>query len=163
MRGKIPMVGFAAYSGVGKTTLIEGLVAHFAAQGIRTAVIKHDGHGFQMDRPGTDSHRFTQAGAAVTVLTSAGQTAVIEDRGRSLAEAAALIEGVDLILVEGWKQGDHPQIGLRRGETGFPGPPERYIALVSDRQEQADIPCFRFDQTEAIAAFILAYCRTWGR
>ena len=42
----IPMIGFAAWSGTGKTTLIEKLIVYFKGRGLRVAVIKHDGHDF---------------------------------------------------------------------------------------------------------------------
>ena len=59
---KIPIIGFAAYSGTGKTTLIEKLVRSLKAKGLRLAVIKHDGHRFEIDKEGKDSYRFTKAG-----------------------------------------------------------------------------------------------------
>ena len=40
----IPVIAFAAYSGTGKTTLIEKLVRELKNRGLRLAVIKHDGH-----------------------------------------------------------------------------------------------------------------------
>ena len=81
----IPIVGFAAWSGTGKTTLIEALVAHLTAQGVRVAVIKHDAHRFEIDREGKDSWRFTQAGAAISIVSSAEKTALIESRPMGLA------------------------------------------------------------------------------
>ena len=104
----IPMIGFAAWSGTGKTTLIEKLIGYFKGRGLRVAVIKHDGHDFEIDRPGKDSWRFTQAGADVSLITSGEKTALVERRGLTLAQAAALAGEVDLILVEGWKRGDFP-------------------------------------------------------
>ena len=74
MKG-IPVLGFAAYSGTGKTTLIERLVGSLKARGLRVAVIKHDGHDFEIDRRGKDSWRFTQAGADISVISSMAKTA----------------------------------------------------------------------------------------
>ena len=63
---EIPVIGFAAYSGVGKTTLIEKLVRRLKEKGLRVAVVKHDGHAFSMDREGKDTWRYTRAGADVS-------------------------------------------------------------------------------------------------
>ena len=59
----IPAIAIAAYSGTGKTTLIERLLPALRSRGLRVAVVKHDGHRFDIDREGKDSWRFTQAGA----------------------------------------------------------------------------------------------------
>ena len=67
----IPVIAFAAYSGTGKTTLIEQIIPRLRAKGLQLAVIKHDGHRFDIDREGKDSWRFTRAGAEVTVISSA--------------------------------------------------------------------------------------------
>ena len=66
----IPAIAIAAYSGTGKTTLIERLPA-LRSRGLRVAVVKHDGHRFDIDHEGKDSWRFTQAGAQVCVISSA--------------------------------------------------------------------------------------------
>ena len=47
----------------GKTTLLAGLVEELVARGKKVAVIKHDGHDFSCDIPGTDSDRLKKAGA----------------------------------------------------------------------------------------------------
>ena len=58
---QIPILGVAGWSGSGKTTLIEALLPELRRRGLRTAVIKHDGHDFAIDQQGKDSWRFTQA------------------------------------------------------------------------------------------------------
>ena len=73
----IPVIGFAAYSGTGKTTLIEKLLRRLKEKGFRVAVIKHDAHDFDIDREGKDSWRFTQAGADIMLISSEKKTAVI--------------------------------------------------------------------------------------
>ena len=54
---KTPVIGFSAYSGTGKTTVIEKLIRLLTERGVRVGVIKHDRHGFDIDRPGKDSYR----------------------------------------------------------------------------------------------------------
>ena len=66
--------GLFAISGVknsGKTTFCEKLIPALAALGLRAAVIKHDGHEFEADVPGTDSSRCFAAGAVGTAVFSA--------------------------------------------------------------------------------------------
>ena len=59
-----PVIGFAAFSGTGKTTLIEKLIPALVSRGLKVAVVKHDAHGLKFDHEGKDSARFSDAGAA---------------------------------------------------------------------------------------------------
>lgn len=154
---KIPLVAFAAYSGTGKTTLIEKLIQVLKKKGIRLAVIKHDGHPFEIDHEGKDSWRFTHAGADITMVSSAEQTAYIEQRALSLEQLLDMVHDVDLILVEGYKNQALPQIGIARRETGkgFTADISRFIALVTDLEVDTDLPCFALEDIEGIAAFIM--------
>ena len=153
----IPVIAFAAWSGTGKTTLIEKLIHELKSRGLRLAVIKHDGHKFEIDHEGKDSWRFAQAGAEITMISSAEKTAYIEQGDLSLEQLLGMVHNVDLILVEGYKNKDLPQIGIARAETGkgFTAEPEHFIALVSDMELETDIPCFGLNDINAIADFIL--------
>ena len=154
----IPIVGFAAWSGTGKTTLIEALVAHLTAQGVRVAVIKHDAHRFEIDREGKDSWRFTRAGAAISIVSSAEKTALIESRPMGLDQLTNLVHDVDYVLVEGYKAGDLTQIGVSRAATGkgLPAPLSRYAAVVTDEAlPGAQIPVFGLEDVPGVARFLL--------
>lgn len=154
----IPVIGFAAYSGTGKTTLIEKLIVELKSQGLRLAVIKHDAHDFEIDKEGKDSFRFTQAGADMTLISSTGKTAIIEQRERTFQQNLSMIHDVDLILVEGYKQEDIPKIGIYRKATGngLPHSIESYLAVVTDDEEisRNRIPVFGLEDISEIAEFI---------
>ena len=153
----VPVFGFSAYSGTGKTTLIEKLVRKLSAEGCRVAVVKHDVHGFEIDREGKDSWRFTQAGASVSLVSTAQKTAVIEQKTLSFPEILSRIHDADLILVEGYKKENIPRIGLSRTATGqhFPDNIENYIAVVTDWEiPDCPVPRFEFDNIEGIASFM---------
>ena len=153
----IPVIAFAAYSGTGKTTLIEKLIRELKTRGLRLAVIKHDGHKFEIDHEGKDSWRFAQAGADITMISSAEKTAYIEQGGLSLEQLLGMVHDVDLILVEGYKNKDLPQIGIARKETGkgFTADVSRFLALVTDMEVEADVPCFGLEDIVGITKFIL--------
>lgn len=157
MRG-IPVLGFAAYSGTGKTTLIEKLVRNLKVRGLRVAVIKHDGHDFEIDREGKDSWRYTQAGADISIVSSARKTALVEQRKLSLEQAVALAHDVDLILTEGYKHESLTKIGICRRATGkgFPADIRHYVAVVTDMpMEDTEIPHFGLDDIQELTEFII--------
>ena len=155
----IPVIGFAAYSGTGKTTLIEKLILALKAQGLRLGVIKHDAHDFDIDKEGKDSWRFSKAGADMTLISSATKTAVVEQRPRSFQENLSMLHDLDLVIVEGYKQETIPRIGICRKATGkgLPAPAGTYAAVVTDDEALAaacTVPCFALEDVEGLAAFI---------
>ena len=155
---KIPVLAFAAYSGTGKTTLIEQVVRELKQRNVRVAVLKHDGHRFQIDHEGKDSWRFTQAGADISIISSEEKTAYIEQRPLSFEEALPLVHDVDLVLVEGYKQLPLTQIGLCRKESGkgFTAELSRFVAVVTNLPlESPEIPLFRFDEIQELTDFIM--------
>ena len=153
----IPVIGFAAYSGTGKTTLIEKIVMQLKARGVKVAVIKHDGHRFEIDHEDKDSYRYTQAGADITVISSEEKTACIEQRTLTLDDILKNIHSVDIILVEGYKHSNVKQIGLSRKACGkgLVHSPERYIAIVTDEDVVTKTPTFTFEDVEGITEFIM--------
>lgn len=158
----IPMLSFAAKSGTGKTTYLEKLLPLLKAKHLRVAVIKHDAHGFQIDRPGKDSYRLTQAGADHMILTSENQTAAIfthkGDRP-NLSFLLSRVQNVDLILTEGYKLENLPKIELlRKGYNERPFcNPENLLGIVCDFPYETDLPTFALDRPEEMADFLLQY------
>ena len=154
----IPIFAFSAFSGTGKTTIIEKLVSAFSAEGYAVAVIKHDGHDFEIDREGKDSYRFTAAGAAVSLISSKSKTAVIESRNLELNHLIERIMDVDVIFVEGYKNEKLPRIGIARKACGkgFTDSFDNFIAIISDYDDvEASIPHFHIDDIERIKSFIM--------
>ena len=153
----IPIFSFIAYSGTGKTTLIEKLVVELKSRGKRVAVVKHDAHEFEIDREGKDSWRFTRAGADVTVVVSGSKAAVVENRPVDVDTLLGKITDVDIILTEGFKHGEWPKIGVRRSTSGkpLPLPADECFAIVSDVQEKTDRPCFGLDDVSGIVDLII--------
>ena len=115
----IPIISIVGKSDSGKTTLIEKLVPELTRRGYRVATVKHDVHGFEVDREGKDSWRHKQAGAHTVVISSPNKVALIRDveKDFTLDEIREkLIQDVDLILSEGYKKDVQPKIEIFRKE-----------------------------------------------
>jgi len=153
----IPIYSVVAFSGTGKTTLLEKLVIELKSRGLRVAVIKHDAHEFDIDHEGKDSWRFANAGSDVTAVVSDSKAAIIENRRVPLDALISKITDVDIILTEGYKSGEWPKIALRRQASGnpLPLPPEECLAIVTDVPEYSRTPCFSFDDAQGLADFLI--------
>lgn len=153
---EIPVFSIVGYSGSGKTTFLEKLLFELKKQKLRTAVLKHDVHGFEIDRPGKDSYRMTKAGALVTGLVSDQQAVLIENRQVSPEELINRITGVDLILTEGYKEGDWPKIMVyRQAAGGMPClEPGDCLAVVSDVQVEGAKRVFTLENAKEAAEFL---------
>ncbi len=142
----IPVVSFIGRSGVGKTTYLEKLIARLKSRGYRVGVIKHDIHGFEMDRPGKDTWRHAQAGADVVCISSFEKFAMIKkmQRDMPLDEIVALVDDVDIILVEGYKNHSAQRVEIYRQAAGREplGRPADIFAVVSDVPLYPGVPHF---------------------
>ena len=156
--------GIVGYSGSGKTTLIERLLPVLAARGVRTSVIKHTHHDFEIDQPGKDSWRLRESGAAEVLLTSNLRYALVhENRNEpppTLQALLARLQDCDLVLVEGYKREPIPKLEVHRAETGkpwlFPDDPH-IVALATDADPPGSLPKFALDDIETITDLILDY------
>lgn len=163
----IPLLGFAAFSGTGKTTLLTQLIPLLRARGLRLGVIKHSHHTFEIDKPGKDSYALRAAGASPVLLASSRRRAIIMEwdtpREPRLAVELDYLDrtGLDMVLVEGFKHERFPKIELHRPVLGqpllFPGD-DTIIAIASDAPLTPEPPIVQLDlnRPDAIAAFICA-------
>lgn len=163
---KVPILGFAAFSGTGKTTLLTQLIPILKAHGLRIGIIKHSHHNFQIDQPGKDSFRLREAGASPVMLVSTHRRAIITEieptKEPKLDEQLLAFDQseLELILVEGFKSAEFPKIELHRPSLNkpvlYPNDPS-IIAVASDAA--LDIPStlvqLDLNQPELIAEFIL--------
>lgn len=157
----MPMISIvAARSGTGKTTFMEKLIAELVQRGYQVGAIKSDAHGFEMDVPGKDSWRFHQAGAKATAIIGPTKFALIQETEdkEDLDTIAGMIQGVDLILVEGYKTADKPRIEVIRRERGTEvvSPLEYLLAIVTDVPEiTAPVPVLAIDDYQGAADLII--------
>lgn len=129
------VAGFAGFSGAGKTTLIEQVIALFKARGLRVSVLKHAHHRFDIDHPGKDSWRHREAGAYEVLIASDRRLALMRELEppQQLGVHALLAEldhGVDWVLVEGFRHGDLPRVEVWRPPA--PGQPPRPVHYPDD-------------------------------
>lgn len=156
------VIGFAGWSGSGKTVLIERVIGLLEARGLAVSLIKHAHHEFEIDSPGKDSYRHRHAGCREVLVTSAKRWAVMHElRGRdelTLNEALAQLSPCDLVLVEGFKHAPMPKIEIYRAEIGKPQlfPNDRHIiALASDTPVETVLPQLDLNQPAEVADFII--------
>lgn len=164
-----PILGIAAYSGTGKTTLLCRIIPLLRARGLRVGMIKHAHHTFQLDTPGKDSYELRQAGAGQVLVASRNRWALmVETPGQDEPPLDALVarlnhDALDLVLVEGFKQGRFPKIELHRPalrkplifptddtvvavacDAPLPVPAALPVLDLNDPSEVVDFICNRF-------------------
>ena len=165
-----PLLGFAAFSGTGKTTLLTKILPILKSQGLRVAMIKHAHHKFDIDTPGKDSYELRKAGASPMLIASSRRIAVMidlpEEQEPDLRELLHYInpKSIDLVLVEGFKHDAFPKIELHRPTEGHPllyTQDNSIIAIASDAEEKYDtkLPQLDINNADAIATFIIQFVK----
>ncbi|MGF1554089.1 MAG: molybdopterin-guanine dinucleotide biosynthesis protein B [Paracoccaceae bacterium] len=159
--------GVVGWKDMGKTTLVERLIAEIAGRGVTVSTIKHTHHGVDVDRPGKDSHRHRAAGAGQVILASSARWALMTElRGApeaTLDELVTRLDPVDLVLVEGYKRDSHRKIEVWRAARGLDpiassDPTVRAIATADAPPAGFGRPVLPLDDARAIADFLLVDC-----
>ena len=161
----IPIVGFVAGSGTGKTTLLLKIIPLMKQRGLRLGVIKHTHHRFDIDQPGKDSYRLRHAGADQTLVASRHRwalmvgTPILEEPNLDYLLPHLDPDKLDLILVEGFKHEPFPKIEIHRPQLGHPPLFQQdplIIAIACDAPPviATHLPLLDMNQPEEIVAFI---------
>ncbi len=154
----IPIISIVGKSEVGKTTLLEKLIPELKKRGYRIGVIKHDAHGFEIDKPGKDSWRLAQAGSDSVLISSPRKLALVKqvERERTPDELLAYLSEVDIVLTEGYKRGDKPKIEVFRRSLGgeLLCSEEELLALVTDQPFDFQVPQFDLEDAVGLADLI---------
>jgi molybdopterin-guanine dinucleotide biosynthesis protein B len=153
-QNEVPIVSLVGKSGVGKTTALERIIGELKRRGYRVGTVKHDTHGFEVDRPGKDSWRHAQAGSDVVVVSGPRKLALIRQLTEEvpLNEIATLMPDVDIVITEGYKRGDKPKIEVTRAERGreLLCQADELIAIMTDYSVDMPVPQFALDDADGV-------------
>ena len=156
----IPIISIVGKSDSGKTTLIEKLVPELTRRGYRVATVKHDVHGFEVDREGKDSWRHKQAGAHTVIISSPQKVVLIRDveKDSTLDEIRRRwVQDVDLLLSEGYKKDVQPKIEVFRKEKHkklLCAKKDHLVAIISNQKFNVGVPCFHLEDIKGLSNFI---------
>lgn len=154
------IVSIIGKSNSGKTTLIERLIPELKKRDYKVATVKHDAHSFEVDKVGKDSWRHKNAGAEVTLVSSAKKVAIFADVDKDTSLECLCeryIDGVDIVLTEGYRMSKYPKIeAIRVDDEGtlLCDNTDNLIAIVSDFQFDRGVPIIKPDSISEVADMI---------
>ncbi|WP_263080497.1 molybdopterin-guanine dinucleotide biosynthesis protein B [Endozoicomonas sp. Mp262] len=167
-----PVIGFAAYSGTGKTTLLEKVIPVLSKKGLNIGLIKASHHRIDLDKPGKDSYRLRQAGASQLLLSTPDHSICFTrqksaEKEPELEEQLRLMnhDEIDLIIVEGFRDAAIPKIELHRQAVDKPflfKSDTNIIAIATDQlvsEAPAKLIQLDINMPEAVADFIIHFIR----
>lgn len=157
--GLIPIIAICGEKNSGKTTVLERTIPYLTVKGVRVGIIKHDGHDFDVDIPGTDTYRLRAAGAKCIGIYSSYKYFVLnEECDMQPEKIAEHFSNVDIILIEGGKHSNFPKIEIVRSEVS-----DRpichangLIAICTDRNTLDGLPCFDLEDYRGLADFLVS-------
>jgi molybdopterin-guanine dinucleotide biosynthesis protein B len=149
------IVSIVGKSKSGKTALIEKLIRELKSRGYKVATIKHAMGELALDKQGKDSWRHIQAGSEATAISSQEEFVLIKPMTErlNLEEMTRIFGGdYDIILTEGFKQGNAPKIEVHRKDVGPPfGSLKKRIAIVTDEPLETKVRQFSLENIEGLA------------
>ena len=154
------MIAVSGVKDSGKTTLIEAILPLLAKAGLSVAVVKHDGHSFDPDPPGTDTGRFMAAGAAGAAIFDGEKFKIVKRQPVTEDVLIRQFPEADLILLEGFKHTPWPKLEVvRRGISAAPvSDPATLLALVTDLDlHLPGISTLPLGEPKAAASLLLDY------
>jgi len=167
MNSSKPVLGFAAFSGTGKTTLLKQLIPSLADRGIRVGVIKHAHHNFDIDQPGKDSYELRKAGARQMLVASSRRWALMTEADNGTEPrlddliGRLDLDNIDLVLVEGFKHVPFSRIELHRPALGHPllyPDDNSVIAVATDTPvDTGSLPWLDINDAAAVTEFVLTW------
>ncbi len=155
----VPVITIVGKSGTGKTVIMEKLITEFKARGYRVGAVKHAHQTVELDVPGKDTWRFSQAGSDATVVSSPSKITIFKnlDHEPTLEETVMLLgEDYDIILAEGFKTTRAPKIEVcPKGKIEDMVCSESDLcAVISDGKPPVKIPLFGRQEIGKVADFI---------
>lgn len=154
----LPIISIVGKSESGKTTLIEKLIPVLKSRGYRIGTLKHAFHKLEIDKKGKDSWRHKKAGAETVVVSSPGTVVMVKDsREESLDDLCSYFQGVDLLIIEGFKNENKPRIEVfRRANHDKPLSEgnQNLVALVTDADLDLKVPTFGLEDVNSLADLI---------
>jgi molybdopterin-guanine dinucleotide biosynthesis protein B len=155
----IPILCVVGKSGVGKTYVMEKLIAELKSRSYQVATVKHSESGFEMDKEGKDTWRHAQAGSDAVTISSPQKIAIIRkvDRDHTLPELQRFIgPDFDIILAEGFKQDKAPKIEVHRKEFGTDllSTKEELLAIATDEKLDMDVPQYSLEDAPGLVDLI---------
>lgn len=157
-----PVIAVSGVKNSGKTTLITGILPLLKKQGLRIAVIKHDGHDFSPDVPDTDSYRIRHAGARSVAVYSDHRYMITEEMENvSPEELTRRFQEADLILLEGGKNNTFPKLEVVRGAVSntFACAQDSLIGLCTDANLRLRGRTLPIDDYAGIVELLMEYLR----
>ena len=159
--------GVVGWKNSGKTTLVERLIGVLLKKGLKVSTIKHSHHKFEIDKKGKDSFRHRKAGASETILASNYEWVKFSGNVPNMpGEIEFFLEqlvDVDLVLVEGYKNGLHQKIEVFDKESGKPPiflKDDTICAVASTGQRlNTSLPVFDRNEIEVISDFIIKFMK----
>lgn len=155
--------GIIGHSGMGKTTLLERLIPEIVSRGLVVSLIKHSHKNIDIDRPGKDSYRLRESGCTEVLLLGNDRWALMHElRGTKEPSLDFLLDRMqecDLVLVEGFKNGEFPKLEVWRHSLVKPALWQSWpgiVAIATDTVEWVpDLANFELSDVSSIATFII--------
>jgi len=155
------IVGIVGWKNSGKTTIAAKIINKLRSRNFSVASIKHAHHEFDVDYENTDSFKHRVAGSSQVIVSSSKRWVKISElndtKEKTLNELISQLSETDIVIVEGFKNEDHPKIEIINNDN------DNYLfkkvknikAIITNYKLQTNMKIFKNDEIDNIVNFIL--------
>ena len=155
------IIGIVGWKNTGKTFFVSKIIKKLKSKNYRIASIKHAHHTFDIDHPNTDSYIHRISGSSQVIISSSKRWAKINEienkNEKKLDELISEISETDIVIVEGYKNENHPKIEIindKKSKFLFQDI-KNVRAIISNLNFDIDIKQFKKNEIDKIVNFIL--------
>jgi len=155
------VIGIIGWKNSGKTFIVSKIIKKLKSMNYKVASIKHAHHNFEIDHENTDSYIHRKAGSEQVIISSAKRWAKIielkNSKEKTLKQLLEQLDKTDYVIVEGFKNENHPKIEILRVESKsyLYDKISNVVCLISDKKIDSNLPQFKKKEIDLIINFIL--------
>jgi len=132
---------------------------HYKSLGKKVSVIKSMRHDFDTDPQGKDTFRYRESGAAASIITNGKKFAFIseiDDNANPMDLAEKFFSDSDIILIEGFKDGNQKKIEVigDSKETPLFYEDKNIKIIVTDKIFNTELPVYKRDNIDGVIGAI---------
>ena len=155
------VIGIIGLKNSGKTFFVSEIIKKLKLKNYDVASVKHAHHNFDIDHENTDSYIHRNSGSSQVIISSSKRWAKLSENTnnneKTLKELLAQLENTDYVIIEGFKNEEHPKIEVIKEDNSsfLYNKISNVVGLISNQNIPSNLPQFKRNEIDHVVNFII--------